>query len=356
MTRSMQWVGLIALVVLTLVIAIYNFNEPAQQATILHEIHYEAVLTATGLYAQNCVVCHGAGGEGIGTNPPLNTEGIRTMSEEDLYRVIASGRYNTLMAAWSVEEGGVFTSAQVKDLVTFVLNANWEYVDFQVAELGLTPPEMVHYEISDEMIGLVGALPGGEALSQSLVLYAEICAACHGANGAGTLIAPPLDSEDLRTETQEDLQALISDGVTGTLMSGWQGALTPEEITGLISLIYRWPEILDAGIEFPEAVMSNFPATPEMIADGGHLFTIACKSCHGVNGYGSPMAPALNNQIFLSQTPDAAIYQIIAGGVSGTLMPAWGARLTDYDLQALVAYLRSLETSAPPIVPPILSP
>ncbi len=55
----------------------------------------------------------------------------------------------------------------------------------------------------------------------------------------------------------------------------------------------------------------------------------------------------------LEQTPDAAIYQIIAGGVSGTLMPAWGNRLSDYDLQSLVAYLRSNAATAPSILPPI---
>ncbi len=30
-----------------------------------------------------------------------------------------------------------------------------------------------------------------------------------------------------------------------------------------------------------------------------------------------PMALALNNQLFLAETPDVAIYQIIAGGVTG---------------------------------------
>ncbi len=68
------------------------------------------------------------------------------------------------------------------------------------------------------------------------------------------------------------------------------------------------------------------------------------------------MAPALNNQLFLSETPDAAIYQIIAGGVPGTLMPTWGSRLSDYEIQTLVAYLRSLEESAPSILPPIREP
>jgi mono/diheme cytochrome c family protein len=93
-----------------------------------------------------------------------------------------------------------------------------------------------------------------------------------------------------------------------------------------------------------------------MIAEGDRLFNIACKSCHGPDGYGSPMAPALNNHIFLAETPDAAIYQIIAGGVPESLMPAWGSRLTDQDIQSLVAFLRSMEPSAPAIVQPNLKP
>ena len=73
---------------------------------------------------------------------------------------------------------------------------------------------------------------------------------------------------------------------------------------------------------------------------------------HGVDAYGTPMAPSLNNPTFLSETPDAAIFQIIAGGVSDTLMPAWGARLTEQEINTLVAYLRSLEGNPQPILQP----
>jgi len=66
------------------------------------------------------------------------------------------------------------------------------------------------------------------------------------------------------------------------------------------------------------------------------------------------MAPALNNQIFLSDFPDAAIYQVIAGGVPETLMPAWGSRLNDQEIQSLVAFMRSWEETAPAILPPVL--
>ena len=226
----------------------------------------------------------------------------------------------------------------------------------RVADLGLTPPEMIEMEVSEEMLASVESLPEGDALSAGLTLYAETCAACHGTNAAGTLIAPALDSADLRARPEEDIRAVILNGVPGTLMTGWSGTLSTEEVDALLSLIYRWPEIMDAGVELPEVAVMTLPASPELIAEGQRLFNITCKSCHGVEGYGTPMAPELNNELFLAETPDAAIYQIIAGGVPDTMMPAWGSRLDDRAIQSLVAYIRSWEPDAPVIVPPILSP
>jgi mono/diheme cytochrome c family protein len=355
MTNTMKWVSLIALGVILVIIPLYALLEPGIQADKQDEYHISAVVTATDLYAENCAVCHGAAGEGISTNPPLNTEAIRSMPGEELTKVISRGRYETQMGAWLVEEGGILSANQINDLITLVQYANWEYVEQRVAELGLTPPELIEFEVSEEMLAAVSSLQGGEALGQGLVVYAANCAACHGANGSGTVIAPALDSADLRARPGEELVVLINNGVPGTLMAGWQSLLPAEEISLVVDLIYRWPEMLEAGVEFPEVALASIPSTPEMIAEGEALFNLACKSCHGVNAFGSPMAPALNNQIFLSETPDAAIYQIIAGGVPQTLMPAWGNRLSDYDLQTLVAYMRSLEATAPPIVDPVIS-
>jgi cbb3-type cytochrome c oxidase subunit III len=354
MTYSMKWLSLIALGAILIIVPLYALMEPEIQAKKVDEYHIDAVVSATDIYAENCAVCHGASGEGISTNPALNTDAIRIMPIEELIKVISRGRYETQMGAWSVDEGGILSANQIKDLVTLIQYANWEYVDQRVAELGLTPPELIEFEVSEDMLAAVASLPGGEALGEGLVIYAENCAACHGANGSGTVIAPALDSADLRATPKEELTDLVNNGVPGTLMAGWSSLLPAEDISLAADLIYRWPEMLEAGVEFPEVAQASIPSTPEMIAEGGALFHIACKSCHGTNAFGTAMAPALNNQIFLSETPDAAIYQIIAGGVSETLMPAWGNRLSDYDLQTLVAYLRSLEATAPPIVEPVI--
>ena len=354
MNTPMKITGFLATLVILLVIPVYSWIEPTHQENLLKDFYTDAVITSTEIYAQNCAVCHGAAGEGIGDTPPLNSEGLRSMPESELVKVITRGRDNTIMAAWAVEEGGILSSSQINDMVVFIQQANWDYVDARISELGLTPPEVIKMEVSEEMLASVASLPGGETLSLGLTTYAENCAACHGANGAGTMIAPAIDSADLRATSRDELLSIVNNGVNGTLMASWSNILAPEQISAAVELVSRWDEVVATGIDFPEVEMMSIPSSPEMIADGQQLFNIACKSCHGVDGYGSPMAPALNNQIFLEQTPDAAIYQIIAGGVSGTLMPAWGNRLSDYDLQSLVAYLRSNAETAPAIIPPIV--
>jgi mono/diheme cytochrome c family protein len=64
-------------------------------------------------------------------------------------------------------------------------------------------------------------------------------------------------------------------------------------------------------------------------------------------------APALNAQEFLSSVTDQQMRGIIAGGIPGTEMPAWwneyGGPLTDQQLEAVVAYIRSWEKDAPSV-------
>lgn len=355
MTPVMKWTGILATMVIVIIVPFYARSEPVQQEKLKDEYYTNAVLASTDLYASNCAVCHGAAGEGIGDTPSLNTDSVRMMSDSDLVKVISRGRSDTLMAAWSSEEGGIFSNSQINDLVTFIQQANWDFVEARVEDLGLTPPQVIEMDISNEMLAAVAELPGGDAMSSGLIVYAEKCAACHGANGAGTLIAPAIDSADLRAKPKEDIIDLVTNGVPGTLMASWGNLLAPSEISSVVDLIFGWPQLLQADIEFPESQVMRIPSSPELITEGEKLFNIACKSCHGTDGYGSPMAPAVANQIFLSETPDAAIYQIIAGGVPGTLMPAWGSRLLDQEIQSLVAFVRSKEASAPAILPPILN-
>jgi mono/diheme cytochrome c family protein len=353
MTREMKWMGFLGTLLILVALGINLARESNRQARAVEDLRIEAVIAGIDLYAENCTICHGAEGEGLGATPALNSDGLREMDFEDVFHVIERGRYNTNMAAYGVDEGGIFTNAQIDSLVAVIQYANWDTVAARVDELGLTPPEMVVVELSDETLGVVRGLPNGDTLAGGLTVYVEECAACHGANGEGTALAPALNSAELLARMDDaDLVRTIGQGVPGTLMAGWDSALADEDIVNVVYLVQHWTDLDAAGVEMPVIEVQQVDMSPEAIAQGERLFDIACAQCHGPDGYGTPLAPALNNQTFLGETPDAAIQQIIALGVSGTSMPAWGGRLSEADIAALTAYLRSLEPTAPAIVDP----
>ena len=86
---------------------------------------------------------------------------------------------------------------------------------------------------------------------------------------------------------------------------------------------------------------------------GKQLFANNCADCHGDNGSGGGGAPTLLSKEFLANTSDEQIHALIAGGVSGTEMAAWGldfgGTMTDEQVRQVVTYLRSLEQHAPSI-------
>lgn len=88
------------------------------------------------------------------------------------------------------------------------------------------------------------------------------------------------------------------------------------------------------------------------IAAGHQLWSLNCAMCHGTQGEGSD-APALNSQEFLKSVSDEQMHGIVSGGIPGSAMPAWldeyGGPLTDQQIAAVVAYVRSWEKTAPSV-------
>lgn len=345
MSRNMQWMGFLATTLILVTLYIGWLREPTRQVQAAEEFQIMEITEATDIYAENCVVCHGASGEGVSVYPSLSA--ASAMDELTLYRTIERGRYDTQMAAYGADEGGILSNAQIDSLVTMIQNVNWGYVNNRVEELGLTPPELIVAPIPAETIQLVSAMPDGELLAGGLVLYGESCAACHGANGEGTTLAPALNTPEIQATDGFELARIINEGVPGTLMAGWNNALDDAQVTSLVTVLQRWSELDALGVEIPVVEAQPIDMSPEAIATGERLFSITCTSCHGTAGYGTPMAPALNNSLFLSTTSDTQIHQIISMGVSGTIMPAWGNRFSETDINAIIAYLRSMETTAP---------
>ena len=79
-------------------------------------------------------------------------------------------------------------------------------------------------------------------------------------------------------------------------------------------------------------------------ADGDSVFKTHCTGCHGSDGKGNSAigTPDFTSPKTLSGLSDAEVIDTITNGRKGTIMPAWKGKLSDEEIAAVVAYLRSL--------------
>lgn len=350
--RTWNLIGLLATAVIAVALPVYAFNEANRMTTTQARLLTESIGQGQLIYAQNCVVCHGANGQGIGSYPGLDNEGVRAMDYDTLFKTVERGRYGTAMAAWGVKEGGVLNNQQIEQVIAMLQNGDWTATARTVDAAGLNPPTVLKVDIPAEALARLSSLPHGQVLAEALPVYAANCTGCHGPQGEGTAIAPALNDPTLRNQrSDEELTRTITNGVPNTLMAGWRQALTSDKITSLVGLIRYWAEIPPDLIPQPE-LPPIASSDAEVIAAGGRLFSVACATCHGPQGQGTRMAPALNVQSVLTQTNDQAIKTIIAQGVPNTRMPAWGGRLSEAELNSLVSFIRAWEPTAPAVAQP----
>src|SRR5580658_3304082 len=82
---------------------------------------------------------------------------------------------------------------------------------------------------------------------------------------------------------------------------------------------------------------------PAEVKDFAALYNLNCAGCHGLEGKGNG-AFGLANPIYLAIASDDTIRKAIAGGVRGSLMPAFaksaGGTLTDEQVDILVREMR----------------
>ncbi|HND47709.1 MAG TPA: c-type cytochrome [Anaerolineales bacterium] len=331
-------------------LAIYIWLEPSRIETAQVETLSFQLDDAMSLYAENCAVCHGVKGEGIGSIPALDNPALKTMDTEELFKTIARGRFNTAMPAWSQEDSGPLSEYQIDELVYLIQYGDWNETQDRVVNLGLAPLIPFTTDPDPVLLEQVANLPDGATLQTAITIFASQCVSCHGADGLGTNIAPALNDPLVREKTTDELNRTITFGSAGTLMAGWSNALSTEDISALVTLIQRWDEVPSGSIPAPDVPI---PTTAESIALGGDLYAANCAQCHAPEGQGTQRAPSLNVKSFLTDTSDLAMEQIITNGVPGTAMPAWGTRMSAADIQAIVGFIRQWEPTAPEVASPI---
>jgi len=341
--------GILATALIAAGLLLYALDEPeriveAQGAQLNSDVD-----EAMTLYAENCAVCHGLAGEGIGATPALDNPGLRSADYDGLHKIIARGLYGTAMPAWSSEDGGPLGDYQIGELVTLIQFGAWEAVQDRVVNLGVAPQVPFTTEPDPVILASLEELAEGVSLVPGVQLYAKYCVACHGADGLGTGIAPALNDPVVRQKSPTELERTILNGVSGTVMAPWGNTLEDEEVAALVTLLLAWEQVPSGAIPAPD---KPIPVTAESLALGEELYAASCAHCHASEGQGTLRAPALNVKGFLKATNDLALQQIITLGVPGTAMPAWGDRLSDVEIQAIIGFLRAWEPTAPEVAEP----
>ncbi|MBP6471958.1 MAG: c-type cytochrome [Chloroflexi bacterium] len=349
-------ISFLALLVLIVALPVYAWQEPTRMDAAQADLRQEFVSDAAVIYVENCSVCHGAAGEGIGPMPALDNLALQTADYDDLFKTIARGRYNTAMVGWHVEEGGSLNDYQIEELVTLIRYADWSQVGELAAQRGLIPATLPVPDVDESLLAEITALaPEGSQWAAGLQLYASNCTLCHGVNGEGTNLAVPLNTADIQATDLAELERIIREGVPGTLMVSWNSSLAPEEITSLAEFLQNWDELSahDLVLTPPEPIHIDVNNPEEMLALGERIYNATCVVCHGVDGSGGT-GPVLNSQQILSRDTDEMLTTFIINGgrMPNANMPPFGDRLTSVEIEAVVQFLRAWEPTAPSVQNP----
>jgi mono/diheme cytochrome c family protein/rhodanese-related sulfurtransferase len=182
------------------------------------------------------------------------------------------------------------------------------------------------------------------SIRYAFAMYVKNCATCHRPNRKGGLsfgsnFAPSLRSHSLMATAQSFnyLNNTISYGRQGTAMAGYSknhgGSLTEADIELLSQWLYEL-----SGVEKPIELSTEAVTGNEAL--GKAIYEKRCATCHGLKGEGN-RAPALGNPMLLATASDAFIRYAISEGRDNTLMQSFKDTLSNAEIDALTAFLRS---------------
>ena len=179
------------------------------------------------------------------------------------------------------------------------------------------------------------------AVIHAASIYSKYCALCHGNNREGYAadFAPSLRSKSLLGTSMNTsfMRNDIEYGRGNTAMAGFAKSQGGPLESVEIELLLKWFNEM-ADVKEP-ITLSREPIIGD-ITRGSTIYNQQCASCHGMNGEGIS-GPALGNPLTLATSSDHFLRYAIAEGRDGTPMEAYKEILSDPEIDAVVAFLRS---------------
>jgi mono/diheme cytochrome c family protein len=216
-------------------------------------------------------------------------------------------------------------------------------------------------------VTVIGTVPNGGATSASPSVAAGAhdftqfaCAQCHGERGRGG-VSPdvPALTQVGKQLTVTQLKQIINHGLgesanpTKPYMPVWGQVISARQVSDLVAYIHAGLPVVP-GATAPPVITAQGPAV-----EGALLYQrYGCINCHGPNGLGgvpNPQSPdkaipPLSGADFFKEfnTNEKITDVIRSGSVIGQApivsMPHWGGIIPNDQLQALVAYIKTLKT------------
>jgi cytochrome c oxidase cbb3-type subunit III len=164
-------------------------------------------------------------------------------------------------------------------------------------------------------------------------LFAQHCAACHGADATGG-IGPNLTAKTFKFgRTRADITTTIKGGRPGG-MPAFGNQLSGDQIADLAAFVESLGGTPAAATEKKEE------SSADQVAEGKQLFAQHCAACHGADATGG-IGPNLTAKTFKFGRTRADITTTIKGGRPGG-MPAFGNQLSGDQIADLAAFVESL--------------
>jgi cytochrome c oxidase cbb3-type subunit III len=174
-------------------------------------------------------------------------------------------------------------------------------------------------------------------------LYAQNCAACHGARGEGGAAIALADPIYLATVSDQVLRSVTSNGIPGTPMPAFAetagGMLTTQQVAALVDGIRDWARPAALNSAHPPPYAADVPGEAER---GAIVYQNFCASCHGPSGAGGK-AGSIVDPSFLALVSDQGLRTIVITGRPELGAPDWrndapGHPMTDQQISDVVAW------------------
>jgi mono/diheme cytochrome c family protein len=186
--------------------------------------HEGDVENGKALFGEYCAVCHGFDGQGrVGASL---TGWFASIDPEAFVESTVSEGVAGTMPAFAQSNGGPLTDEEIDDIAAYILS--W----LERVEPAPTPTSVSVTPIP-RVAGVLGDPTAGAQI------FARECQLCHGPQGQGG-IGASLSGPIPATQPAAFLRQVVNEGIAGSPMPAYRGALTEDEIENTVAFILSW--------------------------------------------------------------------------------------------------------------------